>query len=362
MINEFKRLWRNKRSSQGRVDITAFFINVFLIMCHTFFLIVSIIVGHKFMIYVTLIALIIHISFFCRCHKMVNKYLMFSYVEIWFHMLCAIISFGWTPCFQNWSFALVAAYFLPSFTSEEQKHHSKKAFIFTFTIITTYFLLSVLIYVIDFKTMHPLNDIMNRLLFTINNFISFFAIMMFAYFYTAKSKRKEIELSRKADYDELTKLYNRHAINQISTRIIQESKKLNKPYNVAILDIDFFKKVNDTYGHTSGDMVLKQIASILKFYLNKGIYSGRWGGEEFVLISSGEISYSDFTDILEKLRIKVSKTKFSIEKNKKINLTISIGASYSETNINLEDAITEADSNLYEAKNTGRNKLVKKEK
>ena len=358
MINKFKHLWGNKNNSQGRIDITVFFVNIFLIICHIFLMVVYIMAKHKFMIYVNLISSLTYIFFIFKCYEKVERYVNIASTEIWIHMLCAIISFGWTPCFQNWSFALIAGYFLPAFSSENDQKSRKKPVIYAIIIIISYFVFSVLINVHDFRTMKPLSDIMNRLMFTINNSISFFAIMMFAFFYTSKTKRKELELSRKADYDELTNLYNRHAIDQISTKIIDEAKRLNKPYNVAMLDIDFFKNVNDTYGHISGDIVLKQLADILKFYSNKGLISGRWGGEEFLIITPCDISYKQFLNILEKIRIKVSKTKFDTEDKKKIDLTISIGASSINSYDKLEDVITEADKNLYKAKKTGRNKLV----
>ena len=358
MINDLKKLWGNKKSSQGRIEITVFFVNIFLIICHVFLMAIYIMAKHNFMIYVNTVSSMVYICFIFTCYKKIEKYVSIASLEIWLHMLCAIISFGWTPCFQNWSFALIAGYFLPVFSSEKNKNFRKHSIFFALSIILSYFFFSVIIHVHEFEVMKPLNDFMTRLMFTINNCISFIAIMMFAVFYTSKTKRKELELSRKADYDELTSLYNRHAIDQISSKIIEESKRLNKSYNVAMLDIDFFKNVNDTYGHTSGDMVLKQLADILTFYLNKGIIPGRWGGEEFVILAPCDISYKQFLNILEKIRVKVSKTNFTIEDKQKININISIGASSIDKYDQLEEVISKADKNLYKAKNTGRNKLV----
>ena len=358
MTNDLKKLWGNKNNSQGRIDITIFFVNIFLILCHAFLMVIYVMAKHNFMIYVNIVSSIIYIISLFSCYKNVDRYVSMASVEIWLHMLCAIISFGWTPCFQNWSFALIAGYFLPVFSRDNQKKFRKRSILFALSIITSYFLFSVIINIYDFKTMKPLDDFMNRLMFTINNCISFIAIMMFAIFYTSKTKRKELELSRKADYDELTNLYNRHAINQISEKIIGEAKYLNKSYNIAIIDVDFFKNINDTYGHLSGDMVLKELADIFKFYSNKGIIPSRWGGEEFLIITPCDIPYKTFLNILEKIRIKVSKTKFNTETKEKIDLTISIGASSINKYNTLEDVIAEADKNLYKAKDTGRNKLV----
>ena len=87
--------------------------------------------------------------------------------------------------------------------------------------------------------------------------------------------------------------------------------------------------------------------------------AGRWGGEEFVLISPSTIYYDEFVIILEKLREKVAKTKMSVSNGKKINVTISIGAcKVNEYKKSLSEVIKKADDNLYEAKETGRNKVV----
>ena len=358
MIKEIKRLWGNKKSSQGRIEITVFFLNIFLMLCHVFLMAVYVMAKHNFMIYVNIVSFTVYICFTFTCYKKIEKYVGIAALDIWLHMLCAIISFGWTPCFQNWSFALIAGYFLPSFGSENQKKYRRRSITLAFAIILSYFVFSVMIHVHNFETMKPLSDLLNRVLFTVNNLISFTAIMMFAIFYTNKTKRKELELSRKADYDELTGLYNRHAVDQISDKIIDEAKYLNRPYNVAIVDIDFFKNVNDTYGHVSGDIVLKELADIFRLYMNKGIIPSRWGGEEFLLITPCDVSYKQFMATLERIRVKVSKTKFSIEGKEKIDLTISIGAAAIDKYDPLEEVISVADKNLYKAKKTGRNKLV----
>ena len=197
-----------------------------------------------------------------------------------------------------------------------------------------------------------------RTVFTFNNMITFAAIILFSVFYTLRNENRVYELTRKADYDELTSLYNRYSLNTIGGRISSDAKKQRKQYAVAIIDIDFFKKINDTYGHSAGDDVLKELANILRSYSVRGIVSGRWGGEEFVMIAPSNVTYSEFIIVLEKLREKVGRTKFQIDENKEINLTISIGAAPIEYKVKLEDAVTIADKNLYEAKETGRNKLI----
>lgn len=358
MTNTLRELWLNKHEPQGRIDITIFFVNLFLLLCHTFLMFVYAGIGHKFMLLANIVSIIIYASYTLTCYKKIDDYILISFLEIWTHMIFATISFGWALAFQNWSFALIVAYFLPAFSGNNKKKAHIRSIIFSTITILTYFILSILTRAVVFGEPMVIGKYAKILLFTANNMFSFFSIVMFAFFFTLSSRRKEKELTRKADYDELTGLYNRYALTQISEEIIKEAKEKKKSYGLAIVDIDFFKKVNDKYGHTSGDLVLKDLAELLKSLIDKGITPGRWGGEEFILIAPTKMSYQAFKNILEKLRLKVSKHEFIIEDGSSINVTISIGSTSIKNVINLENAVSIADENLYEAKKTGRNKLV----
>ena len=356
-MSGWRELWNNRNTPKGRVDITFFFGNLFLLMCHVFLMVIYIIIGQKCMIFVNTISILIYLTQFYSCYKKLNIYVPLTFLEIWFHMIFAVLSFGWTPCFQNWTFALIAAYFLPAYDFGEEKKSPLQSIIFTLILIITYFVISVLIYIVNIPIAVTLSNTMNRILFTANNLFAFTAITMLAIFYTNSTKRKEYELTRKADYDELTDLYNRYAIIQLSKKISASKDNTKKKYNVAILDIDFFKKVNDTYGHNSGDMVLKEIGNILRNH-NKNLIPSRWGGEEFVVLSPPEVSYTEFKKLMENLRIKISKHKFKIEKKEEINITISIGITKVKKDQLLNDAIKIADKNLYKAKKAGRNIVI----
>ena len=353
-----KELWVNKKDANSRKELTVFFINIFLILVHLFLMVVYIYIKHNFMIVVNAFSLLYYFVFLFRCVRCVDYYIGITFLEIWLHMIFATLSFGWSPCFQSWGYAILTASFLPAFNSENHVRDNKKALFFALVVILTYFGLRLFVVSIDLKIMYPLSDFITNLLFVVNNLISFFTIIMFAYFYTSTRNRKETELTRKADFDELTNLYNRYSINQIGYKIIEDAKNNNKPYSVAILDIDFFKSVNDKYGHASGDMVLSELADILKNYSHGKIVTGRWGGEEFVILAPCNVRYFEFNDILKRLKNKINKHKFVIENDQVINLTVSIGASAIYDYQSLEKAISIADNNLYKAKNTGRNKIV----
>ena len=354
-----KDLWEHKTEPKGRLDITVFFINIFLIMTHVFLMVIYVIIDHKFMIYVNIASLLYYILWFASCYKHKDQYMYFTFLEIWIHMLCGMCALGWHAAYQNWVFALVLATFLPSFRENMLKPNYKKSFFFVGILVFSYFLFSVLIHVIDFGLYTEVSGWILRTIFTFNNTVAFAAIILFSVFYTIRNENIVHELSRKADYDELTDMYNRHSFNYLANGIIYNTIVNKGYYCVAIFDLDHFKKINDTYGHQTGDLVLKDFAEIIKDYSTKRIKSGRWGGEEFVMIAPHTVEYAAFCSRLEKIRKKVESTKFKTEDGKKIKITISIGAARLNEDYTVEEAISYADKNLYVAKKTGRNKLVK---
>lgn len=357
-MNEIRNLWKNRETKQGRLNLTLFFINVFLIMTHIFLLTIYIMIGHKLMISMYAVSLVVDMLFITNCYKHSEVFIGLSFFEIWIHMIFGTAIFGWNIGFQNWTFAMITAYFLPAFSPKQDRRPHKQSIFYALTLIISYFLLAILINIGDFKTPYQLDRLIKISLFISNNIMSFFTIVMFALFYTSYREEKVRELTRKADYDELTGLYNRYALLQISEQIKKDVQLSKSPYSVAIIDLDHFKNINDEYGHTSGDLVLNKFASILRAYSIKGIVPGRWGGEEFVMIAPSNISYSEFLIILETLRNNVEKRKFIIEDDKEINVTVSIGAEKIQDFKDLEKAVSQADINLYKAKETGRNKVV----
>ena len=122
--------------------------------------------------------------------------------------------------------------------------------------------------------------------------------------------------------------------------------------------LDYADKLLIGLSDEEANMVLEEFANILRSYSIRGIVSGRWGGEEFIMIAPYDIKYEQFVNILERLRIKVSKSKLKIDDNSEISITISIGVSKVDTYNILEDGVKKADINLYEAKNKGRNMVI----
>ena len=355
-MNELRELWARKKEPQGRLDITLFFVNIFLVLCQIFFLIIYYIVGHKVLIIFSIVSILYFVVCYKLCYKKPLNYVGITLLQVLIHLILGTLNYGWTPCYQNWLFAMLIAFFLPSYNPKLEKRTNKSVVFYSIVIVATYLIMLYLSFYSSHWVVSRLPLTLEKIVAFSNSIITFICIIMFALYYTNSSRKKEKELVRKADFDELTGLYNRHALLQLSEYIIEEAKDNKKNYSVAILDIDFFKKINDTYGHKTGDDILKQLAKILQNH-NKKYVVGRWGGEEFVIIAPQDVKYSGFINSLDKLRIKVSKTEF-ITDDGPLSVTISIGASHIKNSSDLEDGVNKADENLYKAKNKGRNRTI----
>ncbi|MBC2582314.1 histidine kinase N-terminal 7TM domain-containing protein [Clostridium sp. DJ247] len=167
-----------------------------------------------------------------------------------------------------------------------------------------------------------------------------------------------IRLNKLASIDELTGIYNRRHFSEICSIEIDIAKANNKPVSVIILDIDYFKKVNDTHGHHIGDLVLKNVARILKDNIDKNHIIARYGGEEFAIFLPKTKS-DNAVEVAEKLRKAIYDSHY-IDQNININVTASFGVYgvNSITHENLSDLIIKADRALYRSKLEGRNKVV----
>jgi len=172
-----------------------------------------------------------------------------------------------------------------------------------------------------------------------------------------------IEILKYATVDALTGFYNRR---QLENRIKQEvasSKRQHTPLCGIMTDIDYFKKVNDNYGHAVGDLVLKEVAKTIRSQLREYDVAGRYGGEEFSIIlpftsiKEAKMAAERLRNAVEKKVIDISKINPDADK-KNISVTISLGIYEIKETDNDDDLMKKADKALYVAKNSGRNRVV----
>ncbi len=166
-------------------------------------------------------------------------------------------------------------------------------------------------------------------------------------------------LQQMSAVDRLTGVFNRSAFEQHLAEEADRSRRYARPFAVAILDVDHFKRFNDTHGHAGGDVVLRAVAQTLRRSVRTSDILARYGGEEFALILP-ETTAELLVAKLEVLRLAVAEAKISLGKRKRhVGVTVSIGvASWPDDGAGTDDVVACADERLYEAKRRGRDRTV----
>ncbi|MTI64563.1 diguanylate cyclase [Methylophaga sp.] len=163
-------------------------------------------------------------------------------------------------------------------------------------------------------------------------------------------------INQQHSFDPLTGLINRKSIALILEKNHSYSIRHRTPYSIAMLDIDFFKSVNDNYGHLAGDQVLRVLSDYLSSAFRHSDSVSRYGGEEFLILLP-DTGHENALAILEKVCKEISQLCVQYE-NKEITFTASIGLSDFEGGKSVGEIVHEADSALYRAKESGRNRVV----
>lgn len=195
-------------------------------------------------------------------------------------------------------------------------------------------------------------EIVSPIVWTI---VAFILTVIIKYLIKSKDFDKQYKL---ATTDGLTELYNHRYFQEQMQMFCANSARYNSVFSLIILDIDFFKKFNDNFGHQSGDAVLRQVAISLKKNVRATDVVCRYGGEEMSIILPNT-NEEEATAIAQKLCNIISAQKFKLSNNRESNVTISLGVStYGETDGKEPASIIEAaDKRLYNAKNNGRNRV-----
>jgi len=159
-----------------------------------------------------------------------------------------------------------------------------------------------------------------------------------------------------SQHDKLTELKNRLALQSDFSTRYEKLLREGTPLAMIMCDIDFFKRVNDTFGHNAGDAILKHVAKILRSALNERDNAYRWGGEEFILILANS-TIDDAKIVAERIRSTVMDSVCNFDGDA-IKITMSFGCSEISAALSIEDNVKIVDERLYRAKQTGRNRVV----
>lgn len=271
--------------------------------------------------------------------------------------LCAtLIIFGDFFINRDFSFVVIIVLFLIAFVSIfiANRNISGKHKVFA-TLTTTNIILTTILY------FFVLDDI-KHYIFSMFLHVIFTYVAGYASFNVIEYIRASQELFNKykleSTIDSLTGLNNVRKFDYICKKLMKIAATRNEALTLLYIDIDFFKKINDTYGHLEGDMVLKEVGSILKNSTRPTDIISRNGGEEFTVIlvdCSTELS----SEISERIRKSVEDHVFMLSNGETINITVSIGVAAFDKGVNdINLFINKADKALYQAKKLGRNQVV----
>jgi len=170
------------------------------------------------------------------------------------------------------------------------------------------------------------------------------------------TKEHNALLEKMANTDSLTGLKNRRAMSNNVEIEMAAFKRYKRPFSIALIDVDHFKKINDTFGHNTGDSVLKTIAKLIKSNLREGDIASRWGGEEF-LVMFPETSMHEAASVMSRILAVVSEWDFASE-DKHFNVSFTAGITQISEGLTWTELCHNADEALYEGKKTGRGKIV----
>lgn len=295
------------------------------------------------------------LAFYCTYLNRTRMALTYMQLLTIFWFVVYVYLLGWDCGVQHFLFVLVVLIFVASYAPVGDK--------LARAAILCVIRLALYVYTKNYAPVMELNIVTNVLFQFINTVAIFTEMTVIVMIFSQESldmEKKLVDYNEKirqmASIDPLTKLYNRRAIMDYVTDRIQKYNNSGTGFNIAIGDIDFFKQVNDTYGHEAGDLVLKSLAEqFLMFMHGKGKVA-RWGGEEFLFIMEGINGDEAFVQ-LEGLRSMIQDMEISYE-DQIIRVTMTLGLEEYSNDLPIDYTINNADKKLYMGKTSGRNKIV----
>lgn len=288
-------------------------------------------------------------TYFSNTRVSLTLFLLFTFT----YSLAMIPCFGWSAGMQN--------YFLIMLTVSFFAAHGSLGFKITLTLIVLCVRIVTIFVYSGTQPEVEIGEVSGKLIQSTNITAVFLSIVVISYIYSHRENVEESKLMkyndrlvREANTDQLTGLCNRRYARDFLNGLAKAHDV--GAISVCMADIDFFKKVNDTYGHDAGDEVLKAVAETFKTSCGENCLASRWGGEEFLLIFTG-VNGDDAFVILENLRSMIQKHIIKMGEQE-INVTMTFGLTEYDFSGNMDKAIKEADEKLYLGKTGGRNRVI----
>ena len=341
----------NRLINGKTVKTIAFFLVLSFLLVHCILLVVFSVFHVTPMVYFNVFSIVFYVVMAVMVARrgVFRSFATLVYMEVLLHMASAVCFTGWGSGFQNTLIGMSVILFYFEYVARCLKIPYIKALPFCVLGMFTY--LSLCSYVYHFEPLYPLPEIVCFWMQVFWGVIVFVVTISILYVFVFLSAGSYEFLSGKVKRDQLTDLPNRYFISDYLEEL--EKKTGFDDHWIALIDIDDFKKVNDTYGHNCGDIVLREVASLLQESL-VGDVASRWGGEEFILLGRME---ANLEEKLNRLRKTIENHAFLFEGNM-IHVTVTVGVSIYHPTDDVRQWIGEADQRMYHGKKNGKNQVV----
>jgi len=342
--------------------------NISLIAVHTFLLFFFYSQHVYFMFFFNTVSIIFYLfSIFILKKRKLFLYLALTILEVLVHVCAATFCIGWDAGFSMYTMPIVFIAFYMRYIFNDNRFLGKLPEAASFLAAAVFLGLRIITYYT--KPIYFLKPEVRDISYLANCAVIFGFIILCMYAYTSLVMNRETNLNERADYDELTQLYNRHKMRDILDKVHEAELAKECGFSTAILDIDDFKKINDTYGHDAGDYVLRIISEFMKHRAHVMedmadhhiMHIGRWGGEEFLIVQEYDSKLEDYrqrcVDNIESLLSETRNYKFTYL-SEHFTITLTAGIAFHNPGEPIAATINRADQLLYSGKESGKNKLV----
>ncbi len=286
-----------------------------------------------------------------------------TFIEIAIQVILGTFMLGWNVGFFMYVFAIIPVFFYLNLFSDDSEGSIYAPILSTLGAVAVF--IASYIISIKFKPGYVLTDVQIHILFIYNSVLAIILVAAMSHFFIIERRfsvmtmaQRNRKLDEQAGEDPLTGLTNRRSMERHLETAMDEARRNGRLFSLIMGDIDFFKKINDSYGHDFGDEALKAVAKILKASVRDGDVVCRWGGEEFLLLIMG--TRNDANSVAERIRESIEESVI-VHNDKEIRFTMTLGVTTYKPGYKVENLIVQADENLYYGKENGRNQVVSKE-
>lgn len=304
------------------------------------------------MAYINVASVLLYILSFILIYKdWLPVFVHLMGIEVILHMVIAAMLLGTGYGFQLCLFGVVCLFFYSDYFAMKKRGKGVHGMQLSLAAFAGY-ILSYL-YSWNVKPVYVINQTVEHVVFLLIATFIFAVVIGAMSIMTIYAVNSENQLVKKAEFDALTKLPNRYSMLDEMEKIMNHEDAQN--YWLAMIDIDNFKSINDTYGHNTGDEVLMMLAKILK--KNNEIRPCRWGGEEFLIIGQKDRDGEIPVNLLEDIRHTIRAVDMKAD-GKFFHITVTMGVAEYKKEHSLEEWVEVADKKLYVGKYNGKNMVV----